>query len=110
MRLPNGDRAELGSKLEDYVLNPAHPDGRHKARVFKAALGITHYNYEALVEALLEAAANSDEVEVVGDNGFGIEYIVRLPVTTHRGSRVVKARWIVRYGEDIPRLTTCYII
>jgi hypothetical protein len=27
-------------KLEDYCLNPGHPRGRHKARVFRDALGI----------------------------------------------------------------------
>src|SRR2546423_15226945 len=39
--LPNYERAEiLRSKIEGYALNPTHePDGKHKARVFKSALG-----------------------------------------------------------------------
>jgi hypothetical protein len=41
MKLPNGERADLGSKIEDYVLNPSHWEGRHKARVFESMLGIT---------------------------------------------------------------------
>ncbi len=42
MRLPNGDRAVVeDAKLLDYCLSPSHPRGRHKARVFAAALGIT---------------------------------------------------------------------
>jgi len=44
MKLPNGDRADLGSKIEDYVLNPRHWEGRHKARVFESVLGITPAN------------------------------------------------------------------
>lgn len=48
MGLPNGHRAELGTKLEDYVLNPAHGEGRHKARVFESALGITLTNADLL--------------------------------------------------------------
>jgi hypothetical protein len=39
--LPNNDRAILDiRKIEDYCLNPAHPRGRHKAQVFRRALGI----------------------------------------------------------------------
>jgi hypothetical protein len=39
--LPNGDRAILDiRKLEDYCLSPLHPHGRHKARVFRQALGL----------------------------------------------------------------------
>src|SRR2546426_10343471 len=36
-----GDRADVGTKLEDYVLNMLHREGRHKARVFEAVLGVT---------------------------------------------------------------------
>jgi hypothetical protein len=39
-RLPNAERAILDlAKVRDYCLNPCHPEGRHKARVFKTALG-----------------------------------------------------------------------
>jgi len=31
MKLPNGDHADLGTKIEDYVLNPRHWEGHHKA-------------------------------------------------------------------------------
>jgi hypothetical protein len=41
VKLPNGDRADLGTKLSDYVLNSEHRRGRHKARVFESSLGIT---------------------------------------------------------------------
>ncbi len=42
MKLPNGERAVVDIiKLQDYCLNPAHPRGQHKARVFAAALGLT---------------------------------------------------------------------
>ena len=42
MRLPNSDKAvvEIGKPL-DYSLNPHHAVGKHKARVFRSALGIT---------------------------------------------------------------------
>ena len=44
MKLPNGNRADLGNKLADYSLNPLHRHGQHKARVFESVLGITLAN------------------------------------------------------------------
>lgn len=109
MRLPNGDRAELGTKLEDYVLNANHSEGKHKARVFESALGITLDDIEVLRDAIIEAARTADDAVYRGDNGFGDVYVLRFPITTDRGFRVVLSAWIVRHGEDFPRLTTCYV-
>jgi hypothetical protein len=71
MRRPNADRSDLGDKLEQYVLNPDHRLGRHKARLFESALGITLANRDVLARAILDAARNSDEAEARGDNGHG---------------------------------------
>ena len=54
MKLPNGDRADLGTKIEDYVLNPRHWEGRHKARVFESVLGITLANRTILLRIPFE--------------------------------------------------------
>ena len=110
MKLPNGQRAELGDKVEDYALNPFHRHGRHKARVFESVLGITLANAQELRAALLSAAANSDEVETRGDNGFGKVFVLRFPLLNSRGMATVLSAWVARHGEDFPRLTTCYIV
>ena len=60
MKIPNGDRADLGSKLEEYSLNSTHRQGQHKARVFESALGITLANADVLRTALRQTAANSE--------------------------------------------------
>lgn len=40
MKLPSGDQAVIDDdKLIGYCLNPEHPEGRHKARVFQSVLG-----------------------------------------------------------------------
>jgi hypothetical protein len=83
VRLPHGDRAELGSKLEDYVLNPRHRSGQHKARAFEAQLGITLGNRDVLRRALLSAAVISDDAESRGDNGFGDVFVLRLCAAEH---------------------------
>jgi len=110
MKLPNGDRADLGTKLEDYSLNPLHRHGQHKARVFESVLGITLASKEILSQALLVQAANSNEFTALGDNGFGETYVLRFRLATDRGSATILSTWIIRHNEDFPRLTTCFIV
>ena len=110
MKLPNSERANLGTKLETYVLDPTHRYGQHKARVFKAVLGITPVNADVLRQALLRAAADSDQVQTKGDNGFGEVYALSFSLTTEKGTATVLSAWIIRHGEDFPRLSTCYIV
>ena len=71
MKIPNGDRAELGTKVEDYSLNSLHRQGQHKARVFESVLGIRLANANVLQTALLHAAANSEDAVHNGNNGYG---------------------------------------
>jgi hypothetical protein len=41
MKLPNAERAFVDiAKLRDYSLNAEHKEGKHKALVFPAALGL----------------------------------------------------------------------
>ena len=110
MKLPNGHSADLGDKLEDYALNPLHPEGKHKARVFASTLGIELANAWRLREAIQEAAASSDAAESRGSNGFGEVFVLRFSIETPSGNATVLTAWIIRHGEDFPRLTTCYIL
>ena len=110
MKLLNGQRAEIGTKLDEYVLNPLHREGRHKAHVFASALGITLANRDILQQAILGAAAASDQAEALGTKGYGEVFVLRFPLETARGRATVLTAWIVRHGEDFPRLTTCYIV
>jgi hypothetical protein len=52
----------------------------------------------------------SDQVKPRGDNGFGDVYVLRFPINTAKGTATVLSVWIVRHGEDFPRLTICYIV
>ena len=109
MKLPNGARADLGTKIEDYVLNPRHWEGRHKARVFESVLGLTAEDAEALQERLLAVARTGDALPGKRD-AYGQRYMVDFTMTTTVGTAVVRSTWIVLVGEDIPRLTSCYIL
>jgi hypothetical protein len=60
MKLPNGERAAVDiRKLADYCLNPQHPRGRNKARVF-ASVGFLQADAEELRAHLLAAAAHAE--------------------------------------------------
>ena len=110
MRLPGGERAQLGRKIEDYALDDSHRRGGHKARLFASILGITRANADILRRALLAAAATSDDAEASATGRFGQTYTLRVPIRTIKGSATVLTAWLIRLGEDFPRLTTCYII
>jgi Domain of unknown function (DUF4926) len=93
VKLPKGDRADLGTKLSDYVLNSEHRRGRHKARVFESSLGITRENQQLLADALRKAAADSADVISMGDQGFGETFEIRFSLATDKGQATVLSGW-----------------
>lgn len=110
MKLPNGKNAVVDiKKLRDYCLNSVHPRGRHKARVFTSVLGITSENAEQLREFLLEAAAESEAILVEKDQ-YGQRYVIDYNMAGLAGEASVRSLWIVRFSEDFPRLTSCYVL
>ena len=110
MKLPNGENADIGTKLQDYVLNPLHRCGQHKSRLFESVLGITRANAQLLEHALKHAAATSENAKRREHNGYGEVYELRFPLRTQRGIATVLSAWIIRDGENFPRLTSCFIV
>lgn len=109
MKLPNGDKAIVDiAKLRDYSLNPQHEGGSHKARVFRAALGIQIGDAEWLRERLLEVARNGEATEVVA-SVFGRKFYIDFVLTREDKTATVRSTWITEYGTDFPRLTSCYM-
>src|SRR2546425_11949170 len=77
IKMPDGDAAIVDrQKLTGYCLNPEHPRGKHKGRVF-ATLGFTAENADALRAALLMAAASGDAQPAASDQ-FGDRYVLSL--------------------------------
>ena len=107
MKLPNGDRAQLGDKLERYSLNFQHPKGKDKAAMFRKRLGITLENKEVLEAVLLESAVQEEAILYRADQ-YGTHYDIKFSMTTAIGRSLVLACWIIRQGEDFPRLTNVY--
>lgn len=94
--------------LRDYCLDPNHPRGRYKTRVFEVALSITREQAKSLQEALLSAARSYDAVAGETDQ-YGRRYVLDFSMRGPRGDVVVRSAWIVRAGEDVPRLTSCSV-
>jgi hypothetical protein len=110
MQLPNGEHAIVPlEKLRAYCLNPTHRVGGHKAHVFAAVLGLTAAHAEELQQRLL-AIARTGEAVLGVQNAYGQRYIIDFAMTTAMGTAVVRSTWIVLVGQDIPRLTSCYIL
>lgn len=111
MKLPNPERAVVDLvKLRDYCLSPHHQRGRHKARVFANKLGLTIERAALLQQALLDAARNEEAVTTERDN-YGQRYLIDFTMSGPAGQQVmIRSGWIIRRGEDFPRLTTCYVL
>ena len=110
MKLPNGRRAFIDRrKLEDYCLSPTHREGRNKARVFKQAVGLDQTKATVLLQALRSAAMQSNAKRGTVDQ-YGQRYTIDFELRGPAGLTTIRSAWIVRAGEDAPRLTTCYVL
>lgn len=108
--LPRRDEAILDiGKLEDYCLSPTHPRGRHKARVFRAALGIGQAEAAWLRHVLLRAALVNEALPLSIDT-WGEQWRIDVEVERHGKTAVVRTIWIVRTGETAPRFVTCWVL
>jgi|SRR5579863_3542146 len=109
-RIPNGERAILDvRKLEDYCLNPQHPRGRHKARVFRDSISVARSDSYWLRGVLLAALPNAEAIELTSDS-FGRRWRVDAMVSRHGKSVVVRTIWIIRTGETTPRFVPCWVL
>jgi hypothetical protein len=110
MKLPNASRAMIDTeKLRNYCLSESHPRGKHKARVFATTLGLTADNTFELRDAILAAIQTAEAVAGEQDN-YGRRYIVDFSMTRRGSEAIVRTAWIIRTGEDVPRLTSCYVL
>jgi hypothetical protein len=109
-RLPNTRDAVLDiCKLKKYCLDDRHPRGRHKARVFRSALGLTASDSVWLREVILASILRLPATALASDE-FGTRYRVDVPVERQEGEGVVRTMWIVAGAEGVPRFVTCWVL
>ena len=110
MKLPGGADAIVEiPKLRDYCLNPHHPRGRHKARVFAAALGLSQSDAAFLRAELLRATRQSDAAATSSDQ-YGERYSVDLMISRGDRRAAVRSAWIVLPGETTPQPTSRFVL
>ena len=96
-------------KFTDYLLSPIHSVGKHKAKVFKAALGYTIDNWEDLLDNILD---NFDETKLIETERIkaGIKYNCIMNLTGPNGNTCpVKTTWILRPETDTYQLVTAIV-
>jgi hypothetical protein len=109
MKLPNANRASVDiAKLRDYSLDVVHKEGKHKARVFAAALGLTRNDADWLREQLL-AVARTHDCRPGRKTDHGQRYILDFILNRGDKSALVRSVWNIRPAEDFPRLVTCFV-
>jgi hypothetical protein len=110
MKIPGASLAFIDPrKLEEYSLSLAHPRGRHKARVFQSALNVSIRNVAELEMRIREAITEEECTQGETDR-FGERYTVDFHWTREDRTATVRTTWMVRTGEDFPRLTSCYVL
>lgn len=108
MKLPNGNHAVISmEKLRGYCLNPEHPSGKYKARVFDSALGITSKNAENLRELIARAAIEGEVIQQ-SSTDFGQLFKVDWSVPD-RNQVILRTLWEVTTDYPHPRLVSAFI-
>lgn len=98
-------------KLRDYALNLDHEPGGNKARVLRAALGLTRTDAQFLRLQILQAANNPAMPIIKQERSeWGQRYAIDFPLTTPDGSATIRTGWIIDHGKTIFRLATCYVL
>ena len=109
---PDPEKAKIDAegKLAGYALNPDHPTGRDKARVFKSALGFTQKDSPNLKEQILEQVKVC-EWKKAGETKYGKKYTVDVQIVGNNGkTATVRTGWIIDDGGTAPRLTSAYVL
>jgi hypothetical protein len=108
--LPLAHLAQLDiGKLRDYALSETHIYGRHKARVFRSALGVSAADSEWLGQEILLAIQTAEARELPA-TPFGRRYRVDLEVSRQDRRAVVRTVWMIESNSQVPRLLTCWIL
>ncbi len=108
MKLPNLDNPLIDiNKLSNYVLNPNHPEGRHKARVFGAALGVTRAEADWLAKAIRDGLSSADAI-LQSTTSWGTLCRVDMDIERAEMCARVRTGWLVTTTHT--RLTTCFVI
>ena len=75
--------------------------------LFATALGMTAADAEDLHALLLQAVKTAD-AQLGRRDAYGQRYTIDVLLAWRDKRAMVRSGWIIKYGSDTPRLTTCY--
>ncbi|MCF8076871.1 MAG: hypothetical protein K9L23_21935 [Desulfotignum sp.] len=109
MKLPNAEKAIIDErKIKEYCLNPDHPRGKHKAKVFLSLLGITSEKSPELINQIRKKIMGADCLKGDAD-AYGQRFTVDVEIEIDTKKAVVRTGWILKQNETRPVFTTCYV-
>lgn len=108
--MPNVDNATINpKKITESALNPEHPVGGNKAKVFESALGYNQSNADDLMRQIYDKLPSNEAVLGKLDQ-YGQRYTVDIPITGPNGKTVnVRTGWIIKSDSNVPELTTIFV-
>jgi hypothetical protein len=110
MKLPGGEEAIVEmAKFRDYCLSSTHPRGRHKARVFRSALGLTAED-SFVLQAALRQAANEGNAVIGDTDDYGTRFIIDLELQRNKKIAKIRSSWIYPSGFGPTRFLTCFVL
>jgi hypothetical protein len=110
LQLPRGEEAVVDQrKVEDYLLSPEHPTGRHKARVFMSAFGLTADGAHLLTARLREAAATGEASET-GQDRYGQRFRIDFEMAHAGRSATVRSAWLLPSTGGPPIFLTAFVL
>lgn len=97
-------------KLRDYALNPNHPVGGNKARVFQSALGYNQDSYQDLIDQVYSKLDEKPAAFFKSSDKFGDRYEIKMQITgPNANTKPVITGWIREKDSKKVRLTSIYV-
>jgi hypothetical protein len=108
MQLPNADEAIVPrTKLENYLLDLAHPIGGGKARFF-LSFGFRREEWNLLAVAFRKHSQENPVANSMSD-ADGVTYLIEGLLETPSGRKPrVRTIWLIETGQVAPRFITAY--
>lgn len=108
--LLNAEHAVIDpKKLASYALNPEHPKGGNKARVFASALGYNPANADILATRVQQGILTAPAT-VLDANKFGQLMAVDMPILGANGqTAIIRTGWMYETDALVPRMTTIFV-
>ena len=56
------------------------------------------------------AAIQAADAQPSGNDAYGARFVVEFNATFNAAEGAIRTLWIVRVGENFPRLTSCFVV